>query len=132
MKIELSSKEQLRFVNRIENIFVDKIFEDNVLITDESSLLDFISFFDISRSIGISENGLHLFKILKCKSLKPREVEEEIIEIEADYSKQEYIEKIERVFGINVSEQFHYKLPDLFLYLLQNLDLNKKKELGIS
>ena len=131
MKIEIASQERLKFVKKIEDIFTKEIIGEECLITDESTLTDFTCMFDVSYSIGQSDNGLYLFKIKRVKDLLSNEYEEEIIESEASNEKQEYILKIKNVFGVDITDVYGLKFPDLFLYLYKHIPQLNKKRLGL-
>ena len=128
MKIEISSQEKLIFLKKIEETFIEKVLENDALITDESDLYDFVSMFDVSRSVKKLDNGKYLFKIKRSKDLFSNEYEEIEFEDEAVNDKQEYIDKVKKVFGVDISEIFSFKLPELFHYILINMpELNKKR-----
>jgi hypothetical protein len=127
MHIELAPQDKLKFLKKIEYIFVEKIIEENCLITDESSLLDFICMFDVSYSLRPSDNGKYFFQIRLAKDLNG-EFEDKIIEAEASNHKAELLNKIKTVFGVDVSYQYKNKLPELFHYIYINMpELNKKR-----
>lgn len=128
MKIEISSQEKLTFLKKIEEVFIEKVLENDALITDESDLYDFISMFDISRSVKKLDNGKYLFKMKRSKDLFSNEYEEIEFEDEAVNDKQEYIDKVKKIFGVDISEVLSFKLPELFHYILINMpELNKKR-----
>ena len=128
MKIEMYSQEKLTFLKKIEEIFIEKVLKNDVFITDESDLYDFVSMFDISRSVKKLDNGKYLFKMKRSKDLFSNEYEEIEFEDEAVNDKQEYIDEVKKVFGVDISEVFSFKLPELFHYILINMpELNKKR-----
>ena len=128
MKIEISSQEKLTFLKKIEEVFIEKVLENDVLITDESDLYDFVSMFDVSRIVKKLDNGKYLFKMKRSKDLFSNEYEEIEFEDEAVNDKQEYIDKVKKVFGVDISEVFSFKLPELSHYILINMpELNKKR-----
>ena len=128
MKIEMYSQEKLTFLKKIEEIFIEKVLKNDVFITDESDLYDFVSMFDISRSVKKLDNGKYLFKMKRSKDLFSNEYEEIEFEDEAVNDKQEYIDKVKKIFGVDISEVFSFKLPELFHYILINMpELNKKR-----
>lgn len=131
MKIELASKERLKFLKKMEEIFENEIISEDALITDESTLVDFTCMFDVSYSIGKSENGLYLFKLRRVKDLERKEYEEEIIESEASNDKEKYILKIKNVFGVDIKKVYNLKFPDLFLYIYKNIPELNRKRLGL-
>lgn len=128
MKIDISSQEKLTFLKKIEEVFIEKVLENEALITDESDLYDFVSIFDVSRSVKKLDNGKYLFKMKRSKDLFSNEYEEIEFEDEAVNDKQEYIDKVKKIFGVDISEVFFFKLPELFHYILINMpELNKKR-----
>ena len=128
MKIDMYSQEKLTFLKKIEEIFIEKVLKNDVFITDESDLYDFVSMFDISRSVKKLDNGKYLFKMKRSKDLFSNEYEEIEFEDEAVNDKQEYIDEVKKVFGVDISEVFSFKLPELFHYILINMpELNKKR-----
>lgn len=128
MKIDISSQEKLTFFKKIEEVFIEKVLENDALITDESDLYDFVSMFDVSRSVKKLDNGKYLFKMKRAKDLFCNEYEEIEFEDEAVNDKQEYIDKVKKIFGVDISEVFSFKLPELFHYILINMpELNKKR-----
>lgn len=128
MNIKISSQEKLTFLKKIEEVFIEKVLENKSLITNESDLYDFVSMFDVSRSVKKLDNGKYLFKMKRLKDLFSNEYEEIEFEDEAVNDKQEYIDKVKKVFGVDISEVFSFKLPELFYYILINMpELNKKR-----
>lgn len=128
MNIKISSQEKLTFLKKIEEVFIEKVLENESLITNESDLYDFVSMFDVSRSVKKLDNGKYLFKMKRLKDLFSNEYEEIEFEDEAVNDKQEYIDKVKKVFGVDISEVFSFKLPELFYYILINMpELNKKR-----
>lgn len=128
MNIKISSQEKLIFLKKIEETFIEKVLKNNSIITDESTLYDFVSMLDISKSIKKLDNGKYLFKMKRLKDIFSNEYEEIEFEDEAVNDKQEYIDKIKKVFGVDISEVFSFKLPELFHYILINMpELNKKR-----
>lgn len=128
MDIKIASQEKLTFLKKIEEIFLDKVIEKDAIITDESTLSDFICIFDVSNSIKELDNGKHLFKFKVCKKLFSNEFEEKIVEEFATNEKQEYINKAKLIFGVDISDKTNLYLPELFHYIIVSMpEINKKR-----
>lgn len=128
--IKCSSKERLKFNEKIEYIFLNEIL-DNAFITDESTLHDFVGLFDVSRSHKKLENGKYLFEIQFVKDLNSKEVEIKMVEEKGTNDKADIINKIRDIFEVDVSEKFGLKFPELFLFLQKEMKKIKKIELGL-
>jgi len=129
--ISIAPSEKLKFNSKMENIFIDKILPPEALITDESRLCDFIGLFDIYHCKKILENGNGIFELCSKKSLFCKEYNIKEVEVKPTNEREEIIEKINDIFGVDVTEHFNIDLPLLFLYLQKEISKDKKIELGL-
>jgi hypothetical protein len=128
--ITSASNEKLIFNKKIENIFLEFIIEE-AYITDESTLLDFISMFDISYSKGQNKEGLYIFEIKSKRNLKDTKYETSLFECEGTNEQEELINKINNIFNIDVSDSLSLPLPLLFQKIQKETSQEIKIKLGL-
>jgi hypothetical protein len=113
------TKEKLIFLKRIEKIFLDEILPEESFVTDESTLNDFISMFDISRSIKHVKDNKYLFEITTVSSnFKDRKTTHIIIEGEDNKFRITHL--VKEKFDLDISDKFNLPFPELFIYISKN------------
>lgn len=113
-------QEQILFLKHIQSIFEKDIFEEECLITDHSTLYDFLPFNDISFSKQALENGKYLFSIKVCQDLESQTYIEKEFEDEGVNEKERIVNLVFKIFGVDISNKFNQKLPELFLFISKN------------
>jgi len=109
-------------IEDIEKIFLDKILPEDFMITELSTLSDFVSMFDVSRSLKHIEGNKYLFKykIVLDPLSKPFEYEEKETIEEATNEKQEITQKVNEIFGVDITEKFNDPLYEVLHYIKMN------------
>lgn len=113
-------QEQILFLKHIQDVFEKDIFEEECLITDDSTLYDFLPFNDISFSKKSLENGKYLFSIKVCQDLQSQTYIEKEFEVDGVNEKERITNLVLKIFGVDISNKFDQKLPELFLFISKN------------
>ena len=140
IKFEIAPREQLLFLEKLEEIFLDKILgHPEALVTDESLIFDFCTF-DIEHSIGKGKKaGTNIFKYYKripkkdlFGNLEKGFIKKDIfIESKAIHYRKWIIRKCKRFFNVDITDYYDKYLPELLKFIMQNLSKEKALELGL-
>lgn len=142
-KFEIASQERLKFVEKISDLFMQKVMgrlEENyalAFITDESHLSDFSPPNDIDKKHRDGEHGKKIFSyvaVFREKGIpfsKARREERETDPYYPVYFKNDILRITEEVFGVDIYEVINNPIVEICHYLATNMTNEYKLELGL-
>lgn len=119
MKVSIN-KNKLAFTKEIQKFFESFVLPEGSLVTNHTTILDYVSSTDIFYSLGVYEDGInHKFEI-SVYDLDRRESLKKIIKSKPTNDLEIMLKKVLDQYGVDITSKINLNFPELFLYISKN------------